>query len=260
MELLVERLAEDFPWQEDVSEFGRIATDILSRHYQFAFSITELTQRGVEGQDKNSRKAQSAKARADQLVSQGKYQEALIRYTTALKYSKDTDLISAVYSARLHSNRALCSQKLGTPESFTRAEEDSTAAICLDVSFCKAYYRRSAAREAQGRLSAALRDVEQALQLCPNSAEMVQVCERLKAASASEAAGSPAAASAAAQTACHCGGVHVDRVPGEGLAYVASRPLLLGEVVMADLPFAALPGTEQQEKVCCDIIRLRQGF
>lgn len=247
---LTDCLQQALRWDDprvDVTDFGRIAKNFLSSdphtERQYHFSIDELTHRGVQGLCKDDQKAARAKAKADQLVSQGNHAEALTRYTTALRYSSD-----AAHCARLHSNRALCSQRLGTAEAAAQAEEDSTAAISLDTSFCKAYYRRAVARQAQGQMSAALQDAEQGLRLQQNSAEFRELCQRLGAVQASQSSCSNMESDTTAQTATRSA-FRAACIPGQGTTLMASRFLDVGELIMEDLPFAALPETHLQDKV-----------
>lgn len=93
----------------------------------------------------------------------GNYEEANAAYTAS---------IAACPNALALSNRAMVALKL---ERWLKAEEDATAALALDESYCKAWQRRAAARIKIGGLAKALQaveDLEHAVRLQPDSSAL----------------------------------------------------------------------------------------
>lgn len=138
---------------------------------------------GVDVSDGSGRssEAEEHKARGNECFAVGRWAEAEVHYTNALKACPaaphqpdppnspeqgvsssaavascgggDADRRIAIYYA----NRAACYMNMGR---YKEAEEDSTDAIAHDAGYVKAYLRRGAAREKLGDLEGALADNE----------------------------------------------------------------------------------------------------
>jgi serine/threonine-protein phosphatase 5 len=104
--------------------------------------------------------AERLKTVGNQLLADGKLDEAISAYTAAI----DQDGVNAVYYA----NRASAYIK---QELYAMAVKDADMAIGIDPNYVKGYYRRGTALLASGSASDALPDFEEALRRCPNNKE-----------------------------------------------------------------------------------------
>uniref|UniRef100_A0AAY4EFR5 RNA polymerase II-associated protein 3 n=1 Tax=Denticeps clupeoides TaxID=299321 RepID=A0AAY4EFR5_9TELE len=124
---------------------------------------------------KRRRKARSKlpdeNGRGNQLFKQGKYDDALERYTRAM----DADPHNPV----LPTNRAACFFRL---KKYAVAEADCNLAIALDGKYFKAFARRGAARFALKAYQPALEDYEEVLKLDPGNLEAQNELKKIKAA------------------------------------------------------------------------------
>uniref|UniRef100_A0AAY4EGN6 RNA polymerase II-associated protein 3 n=1 Tax=Denticeps clupeoides TaxID=299321 RepID=A0AAY4EGN6_9TELE len=115
--------------------------------------------------------ATAEKEKGNQLFKQGKYDDALERYTRAM----DADPHNPV----LPTNRAACFFRL---KKYAVAEADCNLAIALDGKYFKAFARRGAARFALKAYQPALEDYEEVLKLDPGNLEAQNELKKIKAA------------------------------------------------------------------------------
>jgi len=102
----------------------------------------------------NFEKASEAKMQAADFKSDGKWEEALDKYTEAI--------LEAEPSALLYANRAMALMELGRPRA---AERDCTLALNQNPDSAKALRVRGKARKAMGKYEEALRDLSLSQQI-----------------------------------------------------------------------------------------------
>mmetsp|Transcript_23768 Transcript_23768/g.53556 ORF Transcript_23768/g.53556 Transcript_23768/m.53556 type:complete len:303 (+) Transcript_23768:32-940(+) len=113
--------------------------------------------------------AERLKAEGGKHFRDGEFEAALSSYGAALE-----SLVSfpdAALQSTLASNQALCFLKLSK---FREAEESAAAALAADASNSKAAYRRGLARLSSGNPRGAVEDLQKALRLDPQNAEIRQ--------------------------------------------------------------------------------------
>ena len=104
----------------------------------------------------SSEEADNLKAQGNVFLGECKYSLAVQKYTDALALKQ-----TAVY----YSNRA---QAYIKQESYGLAIADANAAIALEPSYIKAYYRRGSANFALGKAKVALKDFKAVCKMVPN--------------------------------------------------------------------------------------------
>lgn len=104
--------------------------------------------------------ADAFKVKGNQLLAEGKLDDAIAAYTSAI----ELDGANAVYFA----NRSSAYIK---QESYGAAIKDADMAIAINPNYVKGYYRRGTALLASNSPADALPDFEEALRRCPNSKE-----------------------------------------------------------------------------------------
>ena len=114
-------------------------------------------------------RAEALKEAGNKLFSEGRYPAAIASYTAALEIAP---------SAALFCNRAFAHLKC---ENYGSAMADADAALALDGSFVKAYYRRASAKLALAKYKAARVDFKQVVRLRPadkDARSKLDECER----------------------------------------------------------------------------------
>ncbi|KAJ2547738.1 Palmitoyl-protein thioesterase 1, partial [Coemansia sp. RSA 1933] len=104
-------------------------------------------------------RANEVKLEANALYAKKQYHEAIAKYTAAIELDAT---VPAFYT-----NRAQC--HLFT-EGYGAAKADADAALSIDPSFIKAYYRRASANLAMGKLKEARADFREVTKRQPNDA------------------------------------------------------------------------------------------
>ncbi|XP_019367062.1 PREDICTED: protein unc-45 homolog B isoform X1 [Gavialis gangeticus] len=99
------------------------------------------------------------------------YENAIKRYTKAIKLTKDKSLQAVLYR-----NRAACFLK---KESYAQAASDASRAIDINASDIKALYRRSQALEKLGKLDQAFKDVQRCATIEPHNKNFQETLRRL---------------------------------------------------------------------------------
>lgn len=105
----------------------------------------------------DTEKAEEFKTQGNKMFEQNNFAKALELYTIAIEHDPN----NAIYWA----NRAFCHLKV---ENYGSAINDSTAAINLNKSYAKSYYRRGAAYLAMGKYKDGLKNFQQVLKMYPN--------------------------------------------------------------------------------------------
>jgi len=113
--------------------------------------------------------AEARKAEGNRLFREGSPEAALLCYSGALEALDAGGCQHLALKSTLASNQAMCLLKLDRP---AEAEERASAALAADPGNCKAVYRRGLARLALGEARGALEDLQKALRLEPQSAEI----------------------------------------------------------------------------------------
>ncbi|KAM7539563.1 hypothetical protein Aperf_G00000023387 [Anoplocephala perfoliata] len=113
----------------------------------------------------NERRMKLSEIEKDQgntLFKEGKYAEAIEKYTTAIRLAPENSL--------LYTNRALALCKL---DRYASAEADCSIALNINPKLVKGLYRRAQARKALGKLEEAISDLKRILDIEPrNSAAL----------------------------------------------------------------------------------------
>lgn len=121
--------------------------------------IVELPDEPLPSTDEEARRrAAELRAQGNQLFGEGRYTEAVVRYTEALGLSENK---AAIEAHLVLSNRAACYLKT---ESYEQAVDDCNEALKLQPTMMKALFRRGQAYDALGKMEEALKDLEAAVQ------------------------------------------------------------------------------------------------
>ncbi|CAE6944209.1 UNC45A [Symbiodinium natans] len=117
------------------------------------------------------------KAEGGRHFRSGNLEEALACYASALQNLERSGLADLTLQSTLSSNQALCYLKLSR---FQEAEESASAALAADASNSKAVYRRGLSRLNLGDPRGAVEDLQKALRLEPQNAEVRQKLSEAK--------------------------------------------------------------------------------
>ncbi|KAG9288589.1 hypothetical protein G9A89_008461 [Geosiphon pyriformis] len=132
--------------------------------------MSEYANNFVES-EQNEAKAENSKEAANKLFQAKKYEAAIEKYTEAIKFNPKM--------AAYYANRSLAYMKT---EAYGYAVADANAAIEVEPSYVKAYYRRAAANMAMCNFKDALRDFRIVSKKVPTDKEakarMIE-CERI---------------------------------------------------------------------------------
>jgi hypothetical protein len=117
----------------------------------------------------------SLKEKGNVFFKAGDFKHAVDMYTSALDVAlEDRELLLAVLS-----NRAACFLKL---ERYQDCIDDCTAALEINGSQPKPYYRRATAHELTGDLQSAFKDLSKLIQIDPKNTDGIKAMRRVKAA------------------------------------------------------------------------------
>jgi len=119
----------------------------------------------VENEENNYKdplKAQGAKARGNELYKKGKYAEAVLEYSDAIK----RDPANGMLTSRVYSNRAACYNQMGE---VLLAVKDCDHCIAADPKFVKGYMRKGAILNKIEQYQDALPVFEKILELDPHN-------------------------------------------------------------------------------------------
>jgi len=119
----------------------------------------------VENEENNYKdplKAQGAKARGNELYKKGKYAEAVLEYSDAIK----RDPANGMLTSRVYSNRAACYNQMGE---VLLAVKDCDHCIAADPKFVKGYMRKGAILNKIEQFQDALPVFEKILELDPHN-------------------------------------------------------------------------------------------
>jgi tetratricopeptide (TPR) repeat protein len=108
-------------------------------------------------------KSEEHKRKGNELYAEGKFAEAIVEYTEALKRDPT--------NYKVYSNRAACRIKL---MDWARGLEDCEKCISMDPTFVKAYIRKGKIQHFLKQYHKALTTYEQALQIDPKNEEVLE--------------------------------------------------------------------------------------
>ncbi|XP_063734840.1 sperm-associated antigen 1 [Eleginops maclovinus] len=168
--LLIE---EDGPeWREKLPEIPMVPLSAQQHRREETPSAELLQARAEKAARDTERKAEvcftAVKQEGNDFVKKGQYQDALGKYTECLKLKPEE---CAVYT-----NRALCYLKL---DRFTEAKHDCDAALKVDPTNKKAFYRRALANRGLKDYLACSADLQEVLQQDPNVQEAEKELEEV---------------------------------------------------------------------------------
>ncbi|KAG7383825.1 Serine/threonine-protein phosphatase 5 [Phytophthora boehmeriae] len=121
--------------------------------------------------------SEETRARADELKVQGNEALAHFKFTTAVEFY--TRAIELAPTAIFYANRAAAHVK---SESYGLAIDDASAAIELEPSYIKAYYRRGSAQLALGHHKKAVKDFRLVVRMKPQDRDArakLKLCEKI---------------------------------------------------------------------------------
>ncbi|XP_055359369.1 sperm-associated antigen 1-like isoform X2 [Betta splendens] len=168
--LLIE---QDGPeWRENLPEIPLVPLSAQQHHIKEPPSAEVLQARAEKAARDAERKAEvlftALKQEGNDFVKKGQHQDALGKYTECLKIKPEECVI--------YTNRALCYLKL---ERFTEAKQDCDAALKLEPTNKKAFYRRALANKGLKDYLACSSDLQEVLQQDPNVQEAEKELEEV---------------------------------------------------------------------------------
>ncbi|XP_034466389.1 sperm-associated antigen 1-like isoform X1 [Hippoglossus hippoglossus] len=159
-------------WREKLSEIPLVPLSAQHHRREEPPSAEVLQARAEKAARDTERKAEVRftvlKQEGNDFVKKGQYQDALGKYSECLKLKPEE---CAVYT-----NRALCYLKL---ERFTEAKQDCDAALKLEPTNKKAFYRRALANKGLKDYLACTCDLQEVLQQDPNLQEAEKELEEV---------------------------------------------------------------------------------
>ncbi|KAJ3682300.1 hypothetical protein LUZ60_014873 [Juncus effusus] len=120
--------------------------------------------------------ANDAKAEGNKLFSEGKYEDALSKYETALQIASEIESSEEIRSM-CHANRAICFSKLGK---YDETIKECTRALELNPSYIKALLRRGEAHEKLEHYDEAIADMKKITELDPSNDHARKSLRRLE--------------------------------------------------------------------------------
>ncbi|KAK9513230.1 hypothetical protein VZT92_026779 [Zoarces viviparus] len=161
--LLIEQ--DGAEWRENLPDIPRVPLS-AQQHRREEPPSTDVLQARAE------RKAEvqftALKQEGNEFVKKGQYQDALGKYTECLKLKPE--------ECAIYTNRALCYLKL---ERFAEAKQDCDAALRVEPTNKKAFYRRALANKGLKDYLACSSDLQEVLQQDPNVQEAEKELEEV---------------------------------------------------------------------------------
>ncbi|XP_059194522.1 sperm-associated antigen 1 [Centropristis striata] len=168
--LLIE---QDGPeWREKLPEIPLVPLSAQQHRREGPPSAEALQARAEKAAKEAERKAEvrftGLKQEGNDFVKKGQYQDALGKYTECLKLKPE--------ECTIYTNRALCYLKL---ERFAEAKQDCDAALKVEPTNKKAFYRRALANKGLKDYLACSSDLQEVLQQDPNVQEAEKELEEV---------------------------------------------------------------------------------
>ncbi|XP_076158432.1 sperm-associated antigen 1A [Alosa pseudoharengus] len=168
--LLIDQNGPD--WREKLPEIPLVPLSAQQHRREEAPSEEVLQARAARKAEEEARKAEvrfsSLKKEGNELVRQGRFQDALEKYSECLQMKPNE---CAVFT-----NRALCYLRV---DRFQEAKQDCDSALEIEPTNKKAFYRRALAFKGLKDYLSASTDLQEVLQLDPNVQEAEQELEQV---------------------------------------------------------------------------------
>ncbi|KAM3873114.1 sperm-associated antigen 1A-like [Diretmus argenteus] len=168
--LLIEQDGSE--WREKLPEIPLVPLSAQQHRREEPPSAEALQARAEQAARDAARKAEvrftSLKQAGNDFVKKGQYQDALAKYSECLKLNPG--------ECAIYTNRALCYLKL---EGFVEAKQDCDAALKLEPTNKKAFYRRAMANKGLKDYLACSSDLQEVLQQDPNVQEAEKELEEV---------------------------------------------------------------------------------
>uniref|UniRef100_A0A3Q3X5X6 Sperm associated antigen 1a n=1 Tax=Mola mola TaxID=94237 RepID=A0A3Q3X5X6_MOLML len=164
-------IEQDGPgWREKLPEIPMVPLSVQQQHREKPVSAQEAQARAARAAQEEARRKEARftllRGEGNDLVKQGRFQEALQRYSDCLVLKPD--------ECALYTNRSICLLRLSR---FEEAKQDCDSALQLEPSNKKAFYRRALAHKGLKDYLSASGDLQEVLQLDPNVREAEQELE-----------------------------------------------------------------------------------
>ncbi|KAK2844121.1 hypothetical protein Q5P01_010780 [Channa striata] len=168
--LLIEQDGPD--WRDKLPDIPLVPLSAQQHHKKEPVSAEVLQARAEKAARDAERKAEvlftTLKQEGNDLVKKGQFQDAQGKYTECLRLRPE--------ECAIYTNRALCYLKL---ERFTEAKQDCDAALKLEPTNKKAFYRRALANKGLKDYLACSSDLQEVLQHDPNVQEAEKELEEV---------------------------------------------------------------------------------
>ncbi|XP_028281034.1 sperm-associated antigen 1 isoform X2 [Parambassis ranga] len=168
--MLIEQDGPD--WREQLPEIPLVPLSAQQHRREELPSAEVLQARAEKAARDAERRAEvrftTLKQEGNEFVKKGQHQDAVGKYTECLKLKPD--------ECAIYTNRALCYLKL---ERFTEAKQDCDAALKLEPTNKKAFYRRAMANKGLKDYVACSSDLQEVLQQDPNVQEAEKELEEV---------------------------------------------------------------------------------
>ncbi|XP_035528441.1 sperm-associated antigen 1 [Morone saxatilis] len=168
--LLIEQ--DGTEWREKLPDIPLVPLSAQQHRREEPLSAEVLQARAEKAARDAERKAEvrftALKQEGNEFVKKGQYQDGLGKYTECLKLKPE--------ECAIYTNRALCYLKL---ERFTEAKQDCDAALKLEPTNKKAFYRRAMANKGLKDYLACSSDLQEVLQQDPNVQEAEKELEEV---------------------------------------------------------------------------------
>ncbi|KAM6936655.1 sperm-associated antigen 1A-like [Lycodopsis pacificus] len=161
--LLIEQ--DGAEWRENLPDIPRVPLSAQQHRREEPPSAEALQARAER---KSEVQFTALKQEGNEFVKKGQYQDALGKYTECLKLKPE--------ECAIYTNRALCYLKL---ERFAEAKQDCDAALRVEPTNKKAFYRRALANKGLKDYLACSSDLQEVLQQDPNVQEAEKELEEV---------------------------------------------------------------------------------
>ncbi|XP_054620165.1 sperm-associated antigen 1A [Dunckerocampus dactyliophorus] len=158
-------IEQDGPaWREKLPEIPVVPLTVQQRHREKPVSVEQARARAARAAREEARRKEARvsllKQEGNDLVKRGHFIEALHKYSQCIAIKQD--------ECALYTNRTICLLKLSR---FEEAKQDCDAALLLEPTNKKAFYRRALAHKGLQDYLSASSDLQEVLQLDPNVRE-----------------------------------------------------------------------------------------
>nr|XP_057903317.1 sperm-associated antigen 1A [Doryrhamphus excisus] len=158
-------IEQDGPsWRDKLPEIPAVPLSVQQRHRETPVSVEQARARAARAAQEEVRRKEARvsllKQEGNDLVKRCHFHDALHKYSECIAIRGD--------ECALYTNRAICLLKLSR---FEEAKQDCDAALLLEPTNKKAFYRRALAHKGLQDYLSASSDLQEVLQLDPNVRE-----------------------------------------------------------------------------------------